>query len=312
MPRPRKNRISIIWDFDKTLTQSDSTSIVVEYLTGGNSNEFWNEVKKLTDDKRKISKKNWKYILSSHAPAWMHVLGNIATNENIPLNKEFFNKEIKKHIDLYPKVEFCLKQIKKIQNRKNFKNEKIEIHHFIVSAGLKELVDCMFSKSIITETFGCIYKPVNFIGHDGKIYPDNIPVFCMDQTMKTRSIFEIHKGSFKDPSKQINDRVEEDKTWSPFSNIIYIGDGDTDIPALSLVRKMGGIGIVVYKKHKSIKEKKKVIKSLKIMSAGKRADLITPADFSTTGELFKYIEHRCIQICSRYEVSNIKNKILSN
>ena len=84
----------------------------------------------------------------------------------------------------------------------------------------------------------------------------------------------------------------------PFNNIIYIGDGPTDVPALSLVRDKGGLGVAVYN---SAKESDEINKRLRQMRLDKRADLITPADFSLKGELYKYLETRCIQIKQRYE-----------
>jgi len=137
------------------------------------------------------------------------------------------------------------------------------------------------------------------VAHEGhEEEPESIPVFCMDETVKTTSLFEISKGSFNDPKKQVNTRVEERNLWAPFNNILYIGDGPTDVPALSLVRDKGGIGIAVYNSSKNPKEIKKKLKEMRL---DKRADLIVPADFSLKGELYKYLETRCIQIKQRYE-----------
>jgi hypothetical protein len=131
--------------------------------------------------------------------------------------------------------------------------------------------------------------------------PESIPVFCMDETMKTRSLFEISKGSFQDPSTPVNTRVPKEKLWAPFENIVYIGDGDTDVPALSLVRNQGGIGVAVFNPAHS---KTTVDKRLNNMRLNKRADLITPANFSETGELFEYLTFRCKQIAHRYQAES--------
>jgi predicted HAD superfamily phosphohydrolase len=119
----------------------------------------------------------------------------------------------------------------------------------------------------------------------------------MDETMKTRSLFEISKGSFEDESKAVNTRVAEADLWAPFKNMIYVGDGDTDVPALSLVRSYGGLGVAVYDPKKPQTEIEKRLKKLRL---DKRADLITPADYSESGELFEFIRARCQQVCQRY------------
>lgn len=291
----KNNRnIAIVWDFDNTLTPEDSTSITVDIVTGesGASSDFWDTIKIITG---KTRKPEWKELLGSHAPAWMHALSRIASNKRIPLNEEFFREFVLDKIKLYPNVIEFLTEIKNLEKTKPFKNLKIEIHHFIVSAGLEDLVKQVFPKDLITQTFGCRYAVI--ADPDYLDEPESIPVFCMDETMKTRSLFEIAKG----PEKRVNERVEKKDRFAIFENFIYIGDGPTDIPSLSLTRYNGGLGIVVYDKKTWDDDKKE---KLKKMSIDKRADLITPADYSLDGELFGFIKNRCIQICQRYEAEN--------
>ena len=287
--------IAIIWDFDGTLTPIDSTTKTVEILekSKGNASGFWDDIKSLRGDTRKP---NWEHVLASDAPIWMYALSRLAFKKRVPLNSEFFKQFVVPEIDLYPNVVPFLNKIKNLENDQRFKHQNINIHHFIVSAGLKELVELVFPDDLITWTFGCRYTVIAFEGHSHE--PESIPVFCMDETVKTRSLFEISKGSFKDPNKAVNTKIEEKDLWAPFKNTIYVGDGPTDVPALSLVRDKGGLGIAVYNpSHK----KKDINKRLKQMRLDKRADLITPAEFSENSELYKFIETRCIQICQRYE-----------
>ena len=115
----------------------------------------------------------------------------------------------------------------------------------------------------------------------------------MDETMKTRSIFEIAKGTFLDPKAPVNKRLSPEKLKFPFSNMIYIGDGPTDIPALALVKERGGLGVIVYDKEKPLKT---IQIKLKQMSFDHRADLIAPDDFSLKSELFQFIEAHCYKI----------------
>jgi hypothetical protein len=120
----------------------------------------------------------------------------------------------------------------------------------------------------------------------------------MDETMKTRSLFEISKGSFNDPSRSVNMRISDANYWAPFKDMVYIGDGDTDVPALSLVRSKAGLGIAVYNAAKPVEETNKRLRNMRL---NRRADLITPADFSVGSELEKYLIARCTQIRQRYE-----------
>lgn len=301
-----ERNISIIWDFDKTLTPDCSTTQTIDLLTKDSpafSKQFWANVQALKGSKERPE---WEHILASDAPIWMYSLSVLATSKEMLLNKDFFKSIVVPHISLYPGVEVFLKKLKDLGNNKRFKDAKLNISHFIVSAGLKDLVEQCFGPDLIRWTFGCRY--VTGIKIKKKSLPvfQNVPVFCMDETMKTRSIFEIAKGAFMDPSKSVNNRVDKDKRWSPFNNMVYIGDGPTDIPALSLVRERGGVGVAVYDKKDSQKNIKKNLRSL---SLDRRADLITPADYSLKGELYKFIESRCFQILQRYEAESISRLV---
>ena len=98
--------------------------------------------------------------LPSDAPIWMYSLSRLASAKKIPLNKEFFKKFVVEHINLYPNVAIFLKKIKDFEKLPRFRKSGLKIHHFIfiVSAGLKELIEECFQKNLITWTFGCRYK----------------------------------------------------------------------------------------------------------------------------------------------------------
>ncbi|MCL4678628.1 MAG: hypothetical protein KJ017_08560 [Alphaproteobacteria bacterium] len=236
------------------------------------------------------------------AAAWMYSLSRMAATRRIPLNAEFFRKFVLDEIKLFPNVVKFLSELKSLSKRKDFKDLNLEVHHFIITAGLKDLVEQVFPKGLISHTFGCRYTVIAWKGYENE--PESIPVFCMDETMKTRALFEISKGSFLDPKKPVNKRVEEHERFAIFKDIIYIGDGPTDIPSLSLTRYNGGMGVVVYDEKSS---EKTIQEKLKGMRLDKRADLITPADYSLKGELFQFLKTRCIQIKQRYEAEESVN-----
>jgi len=286
--------IAIVWDFDGTLTPDDSTTKVVEILDPSNKN-FWADVKSLRGDQKRPK---WEHILASDAPIWMYALSRIAFSQNIPLNEEFFNF-VKPHIVLYNNTLSFLRKLKLLESMKKFQDVDLRINFFIITAGLKELVEIVFPKDIITWVWGCMYKVVTS-GSDKK--PESVPVFCMDETMKTRSLFEISKGSFLNENKHVNHRIQKNDLWAPFENIVYIGDGFSDVPAFSLVRSRGGVGIAVYDPNLPEDTVKKKHKQLRI---DKRVDLITAANFEINSDLYKFLNMRCDQICFRYHAEKI-------
>ena len=298
------NNIAIVWDFDKTLTPVDSTSKVIEHFKGdGKDGQFWSMIKTIGQSGYK-DKKDWEHVLASDAPTWMYSLSQLAYAHQKPLNKDFF-KELVGDVSLYKNAEKFLKEIKALSETEDFKKLNISVHHFIVSAGLKEYIELIIPDKVFTWVWGCRYAVIIDEENDPQgDKPESVPVFCMDETMKTRAIFEIVKGTFLDTkNKQVNDRVETKDLWCNFENLIYIGDGPTDIPSLSLVRDRGGMGIVVYDESQTPNETKK---RLGKMSAEKRCDLITPANYALSGELFKAIQSRCIQIQQKFAAENLK------
>ena len=305
--------ISIIWDFDGTLIPNkssqkdytDSTSVVIEYLLKDDPTKFWDRVKALIKKSKEEGTSSdgimsTEQILASESPVWMHALAQIANQRRIPLNREFFKEFIVPKINVYDKVQEFLQKIKNLENESRFQKCKINIHHFIVSAGLKDLIVETFPKNLITYTFGCKYIVEQSVGDEFI----NVPVFCMDETMKTRSIFEIAKGIFQYPSRKVNKRLLKTDLWSQYSDMIYIGDGDTDIPALSVVKDRGGYGVIVYDKDIFESNRKYIQKKLETLSLDNRANIIVPADFSKEGQLFKFIEAICWQILYSYEATD--------
>ncbi len=289
--------ISILWDFDGTLTPDDSTTKFIDELLKVNIKDFWKDVKRIRGNN---SKKQIDYLLASDAPIWMHLVSEYANKKEYRLNESFFNKKVSADelkIDLFNNCKPFLKKLKEFPERKNFENLDVNIEHFIITAGLQDLVRAVFKNEEVKQVFGCKYQvEEQQVGEESSIR--NIPVFCMDQTMKTRSIFEISKGIIFYKHRKLNQKILENDLWCPISNMIYIGDGPTDIPSISVIRKHGGMGVILYNESKSDKDHKRNLDEIK---KGRRADLVTKADFSKKGTLFNFIQSRCVQICQRYE-----------
>ncbi|AGH94325.1 HAD family hydrolase [Pseudobdellovibrio exovorus] len=293
--------IAIVWDFDKTLTPQDSTTEIIRHLysdpiNGDFEEVFWAQMKALCG---LDSKDNWEKILASEAPTWMHTLATMADVKDIALEKDFF-KDQAGLVKLFPNAVELLKKLKDLSNDPEFNKHKLEISHFIVSAGLKEYIDEIVPAGVVRGTWGCRYKGTKK-DKDGKDVVVNVPVFCMDQTMKTRALFEISKGVFLQKAEAVNSRVKEDQLWCSFENLIYIGDGPTDVPALSLTRDRGGYGIVVYNPEG---DSKKIKARLNQMSSESRCDAIVPADYSSGSDLDKVISARCHQILEKYKAQD--------
>jgi len=68
----------------------------------------------------------------------------------------------------------------------------------------------------------------------------------LDNTTKTRAIFEINKGVNVEPKIDVNALMAPDDRRVPISNMIYIADGPSDVPVFSVVNMHGGKTLGVY------------------------------------------------------------------
>ena len=117
MPHKKRN-ISIVWDFDKTLTKMDSTTELIKiFLRGYSIEEFWEQIKIISGTQ---SSKQMNSFSTSDAPVWMYMLSELSkdTKKNpISLNKSQIKKLIAHKIDLYPKVLDFLQGIKNLSQK---------------------------------------------------------------------------------------------------------------------------------------------------------------------------------------------------
>ena len=115
----------------------------------------------------------------------------------------------------------------------------IEVHHYIISSGLKEIIE----GSNIAQYFSRVYASSYLYSADGVA---EWPAQAVNYTNKTQFIFRIAKGIFEEYDERVNDSVPESALVTPYENIVYIGDSATDIPCMRLVKSKGGYSIGVF------------------------------------------------------------------
>jgi phosphoserine phosphatase len=147
----------------------------------------------------------------------------------------------------------------------------VELRHYLVSSGLTEIIEGTRIRSHFHNVFASEYF---FEAYDLP-YPKRV----ISDTGKTQYLFRINKG-IEDLGESINQHMPETARPIPFSNMIYFGDGETDVPSMAVMRKNGGHAIAVHPPGKSR------AKCLELFKAG-RIDFFAPADYRQGSDLFR-------------------------
>jgi hypothetical protein len=140
-----------------------------------------------------------------------------------------------------------------------------------VSSGLTEIIE----GTKIYKHFANVFASEYWFDAYDLPFPKRV----ITDTGKTQYLFRINKG-IEDLGESINSHMAEDARPIPFSNMIYFGDGDTDVPSMALLKKNGGHAIAVHTPKASAE------KCIGLFKAG-RCDFYAPADYRRGSDLFK-------------------------
>ena len=154
----------------------------------------------------------------------------------------------------------------------------IVLEHYIVSSGIEEMIRGTEIASYFRQIFGCRYQ------YDGTTGKATWPAVAINYTTKTQYIFRVNKGILNSyDNEEVNRFVEHNERRVPFENIVYIGDGDTDIPCMRLVKDQGGCSIAVFNPE-SWGQQKTSVKIGKLI-AEDRVSFVTPGDYTSGSQL---------------------------
>ncbi|MDZ5452873.1 HAD family hydrolase [Labrys sp. ZIDIC5] len=229
----RKINFAIAYDFDGTLAPGNMQEYDFVPKIGMKSEEFWKEV---SDKSKEIEGDN---IL-----IYMGLMLDRARAAKVSVHKRDF-EDFGKKVELFEGVENWFDNINDYGNELD-----IRIHHYILSSGIREMI----SGTLIAKKFKSIFASSFWYDHNGVAH---WPALALNYTTKTQYLFRINKGvdNVWDHGS-VNRYVEPEKRPIPFTNMIFIGDGETDIPCFRLVKEQGGHAIAVYKPNaKGAREK---------------------------------------------------------
>ena len=261
--------IAIMYDFDKTLATTDMQNFSFIPALGLSSEEFWNLVADFTEES------GMENILSD-----MYVMIEKCRENNLPLTKEYLNK-LGKEVKFFEGVTTWFKRINAYAEELG-----IEVEHYILSSGTKEIIE----GTSIAKEFKNIYACEFYYDENGLA---KWPKIAINYTYKTQFIFRISKGALDiNDSVTINTKIDNRRI--PYQNMIYIGDGLTDIPCMTLVKEKGGKSIAVY--PKGMKEK------VNLLYEEGRVNYICRGDYSSNSDIEKIVKLLIDEIAISYSL----------
>lgn len=273
--RNRKKRMAICYDFDKTLSPDDMQAFTLIPSLEMEKSDFWAQSNKLAQDNR-----------MDNNLAWMYQLLQLSQIKRKSIKREYF-REVGKSVPLFKRVEKWFDRVNNYASKKG-----IEVEHYIISSGLKEIIE----GSVIADKIKRIYASSYLYSADGIA---EWPAQAVNYTNKTQYIFRIAKGIFDENDERVNDSMQNYELHIPYENFVYIGDSATDIPCMRLVKSKGGYSIGVYDPDKKMKDK------VYRLYADGRLSYYAAADYSAQGELMHYMKTIIDEIAAK---ENIKTE----
>jgi len=258
-----QNTIALVYDFDGTLSPQPMQEYTVLPKIGVEPGEFWAMVNREARETE-----------SDPMLVYMRHIIEALERVRVDVKREDF-AAMADAIEYFPGVPTWFERMNAYVKRRS--RGQVKLQHYLISAGQKEILDGVS----IRRHFKRIYASEYHFNHHGVA---TFPKLLVTDTMKTQFLFRINKG-LEGLNESINEHMPEALRPIPFQNIIYVGDGMTDVPSMALTKKSGGHTVAVYNPKK---ESQRAIWE-KLLHAG-RADFLAEADFRKASKLSRRVE----------------------
>ena len=270
--------IGIMYDFDKTLSTTDMQNYDFIPNLGMTPEEFWGATTEFTE------KEGVERILS-----YMYMMILKAKEKGIKLTREYL-RECGKNIKFYPGVSTWFKRINEYGESKG-----VKVEHYLVSSGTMEIVEGCSIYDCFTKAWGCEY----YYNEEGEpVWPK----LAINYTQKTQFFFRISKGVTDTKNdNSVNEKTPERRI--PYKNIIYMGDGMTDVACMTLVKHNEGTSIAIYPEKESDK--------VRDLYKDGRCNFMCRADYSAGSDLERVIKLIIDKVATLNEMEK-REKSLAN
>ncbi len=252
-----KKTIALVYDFDGTLSPKPMQEYTFLPKIGEDPKTFWKEVNRLTKEHE-----------AEGLITYMHLMYKKAKAQGVNISRDDL-VDLGRHVELFAGVEEWFGRIKAYVKAQA--DTAISVRHYLISSGLKEILE----GTTIYNRFHNVFASEYFFEAYDLPYPKRV----ITDTSKTQYLFRINKG-IEDLTKSINSHMPEIERPIPFSNMIYFGDGETDVPSMAVMRKNGGHAIAVYPPRGNSKNCKELFHA-------DRVDFFASADYGEGSNLYR-------------------------
>jgi hypothetical protein len=270
-----QNTIAIVYDYDQTLSPSYMQDEVVFPAFGIDKDRFWKRCSEL------VREGGYDGEL-----AYMKVLLDTLGMDR-PTNAEL--KSLGGKLTFYKGLPDMFEEFASGLLTEEHTSHGINVEHYIISSGMKILIEGSQLAPYVKAMFGCEFAE----DEEGRI---TFPKRVISHTQKTQYLFRINKGLLE-MTQDVNDHMDPEIRPVPFPNMIYIGDGPTDVPCFTVMRKNGGEAIAVYNPDDPLRAGFK--KCYQLSTHADRVKHIAPADYRQGTHLRMLLEQMVEETANR-------------
>ncbi|MDA0738423.1 MAG: HAD family hydrolase [Nitrospirae bacterium] len=266
-----QNILAIVYDFDHTLSPHYMQDHTILRHAGIDPSEFWPSCTAL------IKERGYDQEL-----AYMKRMLDYEAIRNLS-NADL--QAMGPDLTFFPGVPDFFDELNAIVHQPRYAEWDIHLEHYVVTSGLKAILDGSQIAKKVKAIFGC-----EFDEDQGHIH---FPKRTISHTQKTQFLFRVNKGLLN-LEQDVNDHMPEEARRVPFRHMIYVGDGPTDVPCFTVIKKNGGLAVAVYNPNDTTRKSFK--KCYDLTRHADRVHFMAPADYQTGGPLRLILEQHLTEL----------------
>ncbi len=272
--------IATIWDFDKTLISSYMQDPIFKHF-GVDGKRFWEENNKEIHDYEEEG------FTVNHDSFYLNRFIRMS-QKGQPfdgLNNKML-MQFGKDLTFYNGAIDLLKEIGDLNNNERYKEFGIHFENYIISTGFKRVIEGSAASSYVKKIWGA--EIIDKKGSDGKTRLFEV-AYSLDNTSKTRALFEINKGVgvVQGSRIDVNTKIDKEQRRVQFCNMVFVADGPSDVPVFSIINQNKGSTLAVYPKGDA-----KAFRQVDTLRRDGRVQMIAEADYTKGSSAYLWIFER--------------------